>query len=82
LSVDMSRFIDVWVAAATLADVAEIMEDERLWDLNLRFGFHYAVATEQGRGGLRERRGSSQMIWQQFVREEMPTSVVCSVAFL
>jgi len=32
LSVDMSRFIDVWVADAILADVAEIMEDERLWD--------------------------------------------------
>jgi hypothetical protein len=33
LSIDMSRFIDVWVADAIVTDVAEIMEDERLWDL-------------------------------------------------
>jgi hypothetical protein len=33
LSVNMNRFINVWVADAILADVAEIMEDERLWDL-------------------------------------------------
>lgn len=33
LSIDMSRFIDVWVTDAIVTDVAEIMEDERLWDL-------------------------------------------------
>ena len=32
LSIGMSRFIDVWVADVIVADVAEIMEDEHLWD--------------------------------------------------
>lgn len=35
LSIDMSRLIGVWVADAIVPDVAEITEDEHLWDLNL-----------------------------------------------
>jgi hypothetical protein len=39
LSVNMNRFLNVWVADVILADVAEIMEDERLWNLESSMWF-------------------------------------------
>ena len=81
MSFDRSRFIDVWVADAIVADVAEIMEDERLWDLECLTWF--PLRGGNGTGVRRTaRRGSSQTIWPQLVQQEIPTRIVCSVTFL